>query len=100
MSVEDINNCFRNGYLHDALFYNIDKNIVQIDPNKISYNNYYKSFDFYENKFKGDYTFIPGFYKVIENMSEVAIKNDVSPLKELEEKAIFDENENKVSSNR
>ena len=99
MSVEEINNCFRNGYLHDALFYNIDKNVVQIDSNKISYNDYYKSFDFYEGKFKGDYTFIPGFYKIIENMSEVATKNNVTPLKELEN-IIYDDNNKKISSSR
>ena len=99
MSVEEINNCFSNGYLHDALFYDIDKNIVQIDPQKISYYDYYQSYDFHESKFKGDYSSIPGFDKVIENMSKLAIENNITPLKEIEN-IIYDENNNKISSER
>ena len=84
MNVSDINKCFKNGYIHDSLFYNIEKDIISIDPRKISYNNYYQSFDFYESKFK-DITSIVGFDKVIENMSNVTISNNKTPLKELEE---------------
>ena len=84
MNVSQINECFKNGYIHDSLFYNIEKDIISIDPRKISYNNYYQSYDFYESKFK-DITSIIGFDKVIENMSSVAISNNKTPLKELEE---------------
>ena len=84
MNVSEINECFKNGYIHDSLFYTIEKDKISIDPRKISYNNYYQSFDFYESKFK-DITSIIGFDKVIENMSNVAISNNKTPLKELEE---------------
>ena len=84
MNVSEINECFKNGYIHDSLFYTIEKGKISIDPRKISYNNYYQSFDFYESKFK-DITSIIGFDKVIENMSNVAISNNKTPLKELEE---------------
>ena len=52
MNVQDINECFKNGYIHDSLFYTIEKGGMQIDPRKISYTNYYQSYDFYESKFK------------------------------------------------
>ena len=57
---------------------------MQIDPRKISYTDYYQSYDFYESKFK-DTSSIFGFDKVIENMSKIAIENNRTPLKELEE---------------
>jgi hypothetical protein len=86
MDVSQINECFKNGYIPDSLFYTIEKGGMQIDPRKISYTDYYQSYDFYESKFKGaDYTSIIGFDKVIENMSNVAITNNKTPLKELEE---------------
>ena len=84
MNISEINECFKNGYIHDSLFYTIEKVKISIDPRKISYNNYYQSYDFYESKFK-DITSIIGFDKVIENMSNVAISNNKTPLKELEE---------------
>jgi hypothetical protein len=84
MNISEINECFKNGYIHDALFYTIEKDKINIDPRKISYNNYYQSYDFYESKFK-DISSIPGFDKVIENMSNVAITNNKTPLQELEE---------------
>jgi hypothetical protein len=67
------------------LFYTIEKGSIQIDPRKISYTDYYQSYDFYESKFKGDYSSIPGFDKLIENISQIAIENNKTPLKELEE---------------
>ena len=84
MNVQEINECFKNGYIHDSLFYTIEKGGMQIDPRKISYTNYYQSYDFYESKFK-DTSSILGFHKVIENMSNIAITNNKTPLKELEE---------------
>ena len=84
MNVQEINECFKNGYIHDSLIYTIEKGGMQIDPRKISYTNYYQSYDFYESKFK-DTSSILGFDKVIENMSNIAITNNKTPLKELEE---------------
>ena len=86
MNISEINECFKNGFIHDCLFYTIEKGAMQIDPRKISYTDYYQSYDFYESKFKGaDYSSIPGFDKVIENISQIAIDNNKTPLKELEE---------------
>lgn len=84
MNVSEINESFKNGFIPDCLFYTIEKGRMQIDPRKISYNYYYQSYDFYESKFK-DISSIQGFDKVIENMSLVAITNNKTPLKELDE---------------
>ena len=84
MNVNEINESFKNGFIPDCLFYTIEKGSMQIDPRKISYNDYYQSYDFYESKFK-DISSIQGFDKVIENMSLVAITNNKTPLKELDE---------------
>jgi len=83
MNVSEINECFKNGFIHDALFYTIEKGGLQIDPRKISYTDYYQSYEFFESKFKDTSTII-GFDKVIENMSTVAITNNKTPLRELE----------------
>ena len=99
MNISEINECFKNGFIHDALFYTIEKDKINIDPRKISYTDYYQSIDFYENKFK-DTSSIIGFDKVIENMSNVAISNNKTPLKELDEKIIYDDLNNKISSER
>ena len=85
MNVNEINESFKNGFIPDCLFYTIEKGGMQIDPRKISYNDYYRSYDFYESKFKGDYSSIPGFDKLIENISQIAIENNKTPLQELEE---------------
>ena len=100
MNISEINNSFKNGYIPDSLYWNIEKDRIQIDPRKISYTDYYQSYDFYESKFEGDYSTIPGFDKVIENMAEMSIKKNNTPLKEINERLIFDENNTKISSDR
>ena len=100
MNISEINNCFKNGFIPDSLYWTIEKDRIQIDPRKISYNDYYQSYDFYESKFNADYSSIPGFEKVIENISENAIKNNNTPLKEINERIIYDDDNNKISSNK
>jgi hypothetical protein len=55
-----------------------------INWDKVSYNDYYKSFDFFASKFPNGWQSIPGFDKVIE---EMAI-NAPSPLDEMKERRI------------
>ena len=83
MNIQEINNSFSNGYIPDCLFFTIEKGVIQIDPKKISYTDYYQSYEFYESKFNGNYSSILGFDKVIENMCKVAIENNNTPLDEL-----------------
>ena len=63
---------------------NEQNNIHKLDLTKVQYNNLYKSYDFYENKFPQGYHNIPGFDKVIQSITEMNIGN--SPLQEYEKR--------------
>ena len=65
---------------------NEEKNMIIVDESCIMYNNLYKSFEFYDNKFPDGYDNIPGFEKIIEQM--VDRSQDNSPLQELMSKQI------------
>ena len=51
--------------------------------NKIQYNNYYQSYEFFENKFPKGYDNIIGFSDVIEDMSKNAKLKTLNPLDEI-----------------
>ncbi len=65
---------------------NEEKNIIIVDEKCILYNQLYKSYEFYDDKFPEGYNNIPGFEKIIEKI--VNISQDNSPLKELISKQI------------
>lgn len=52
------------------------------DPEKLQYNQKYKSFEYFANKFPKGWEFIPGFDKVIEKCQMNA--NKITPLQEME----------------
>jgi len=80
MDIKSINNSFINGFIPNCLFYNASSEYnMSIDMNKIQYNNYYQSYEFFQSKFPKGYDNIIGFSNVIENM---AIKN-INPLDEI-----------------
>ena len=76
--------------LNTAFYYwaptNEEKNMIIVDESCIMYNNLYKSFEFYDNKFPDGYDNIPGFEKIIEQI--VDRSQDNSPLQELMSKQI------------
>jgi len=82
MDIKSINNSFINGFIPNCLFYNIDYN-MSIDMNKIQYNNYYQSYEFFESKFPKGYDNIIGFSDVIENMATNAKLKNINPLDEI-----------------
>ena len=65
---------------------NEEKNMIIVDESCIMYNNLYKSFEFYDNKFPDGYDNIPGFEKIIEQI--VDRSQDNSPLQEMMSKQI------------
>jgi hypothetical protein len=72
------------GILPDALNYTGEKQFEGVDIAKLQYNAFYRSYDYYLNKFPKGFDGLLGFDKVIESIQE---KNaDNSPLKEIEEK--------------
>jgi hypothetical protein len=52
---------------------------LQYDPEKLMYNEKYKSFEFFADKFPDGWQNIPGFEKIIEQCRQ----NAVSPLEEM-----------------
>ena len=76
-NIKKINNQFENGYIPHELFYTLP--IRDIDINKITYNDTYKSFEYHSKKLPY-YNSIPGLDKVIQNMADKTL----SPLEELE----------------
>ena len=53
---------------------------------KINYTNYYQSYDFYESKFHSQCYSIPGFDNLINHMKDLSIKNNNTPLNEINKK--------------
>lgn len=64
------------------------------DWSKLQYNNYYKSYEFFESKFPNGFQYLTGFDKIIENLAN----NAKSPLEEiLERYSILDGNNSNIS---
>ena len=76
-NIKKINNEFENGYIPNELFYSVNKR--DIDINKITYNDTYKSFEYHARKIPF-YKSIPGLDQVIQNIADTTL----SPLEELE----------------
>jgi hypothetical protein len=84
MDIKSINNSFINGFIPNCLFYNASPEYnMSIDMNKIQYNNYYQSYEFFQNKFPKGYDNIIGFSDVIENMATNAKLKNLNPLDEI-----------------
>ena len=84
MDIKSINNSFINGFIPNCLFYNASPEYnMSIDMNKIQYNNYYQSYEFFESKFPKGYNNIIGFSDVIENMASNAKLKIIKPLDEI-----------------
>ena len=84
MDIKSINNSFINGFIPNCLFYNASPEYnMSIDMNKIQYNNYYQSYEFFESKFPKGYDNIIGFSDIIENMATNAKLKNLNPLDEI-----------------
>ena len=84
MDIKSIDNGFINGFIPNCLFYNASPEYnMSIDVNKIQYNNYYQSYEFFESKFSKGYDNIIGFSDVIENMATNAKLKNLNPLDEI-----------------
>ena len=84
MDIKSINNSFINGFIPNCLFYNASSEYnMSIDMNKIQYNNYYQSYEFFESKFPKGYDNIIGFSDIIENMATNAKLKNLNPLDEI-----------------
>jgi len=76
-NIKKINKTFDEGYIPNELLYTIQKQ--DIDINKITYNDTYKSFEYHAKKLPY-YKSIKGLDKIIQNIAD----NTLTPLEELE----------------
>lgn len=83
-SIQELNEQFNKGILPDELNFSIKREFV-LDLNKIKYNAFYRSYEFYESKFPKGYESIPGFDKIIDSIVYKAQETKKTPLDELEE---------------
>ena len=83
MSLENLIRQLEQGICPDELNYTGEREDV-IDWQKVRYNTFFKSNEYFENKFPQEVHSLPAFDKIIDLIVE---KNkDNSPLKEMEEK--------------
>ena len=66
---------------------NKEKNIIDLDLSMVCYNDYYKSVEYFEQKFPPGYENIPAFDKIIEHIVNKNINN--SPLQEYNERLLI-----------
>jgi hypothetical protein len=78
LNIKDLNTMIDNDLIPSVLDFTIDTD-RSLDWSKVSYNNHYKSFDYFSNKLPNGWQSIPGFDKVIEDMAISA----TSPLEEM-----------------
>lgn len=83
-NIEELNDLLSQGILPDELNFGI-KREYELDLNKLKYNAFYRSYEFYESKFPKGYENIIGFDKIIEHITYKAQEKKKSPLQELEE---------------
>jgi hypothetical protein len=79
------NNIIPNSFDYSIDYFNItdiEIDLMHVDINKVSYNSYYNSFDFYSKKFPIGWDSIPGFGLVIQEMANKSL----SPLEEMIER--------------
>jgi len=70
-----------NDILPSQLDYNLNP-VINYDVNKIQYNSYYKSFEFFDSKFPSGFENMPGYYNIINE-----IKNNAkTPLDEMNDR--------------
>ena len=79
--MENLNIQFRNGICPRELCYNI--NISCVDFSKLQYNSRYYSYDYYGSKFPRGWSDEPLFIPLIESIANKAKLNNLTPLQEL-----------------
>jgi hypothetical protein len=82
LNIQDLNKSLNACVLPDCLNFSIKPSDIE----KLKYNAFYRSYDFYESKFPKGYECIPGFDKVIQLCKDKANEEEKTPLKEIEER--------------
>lgn len=86
MDIRELNRQLSNGVLPEFLNYGIEQK--PLDICELKYNAFYRSYGFVESKFPKGYESIPGFDCVIQSIADKLEQEEITPLKEILEKAI------------
>jgi hypothetical protein len=78
-NIKNINDSFNNKMIPNILDYTINESDNSLDWSKVTYNDHYKSFDYFSNKFPNGWQSIPGFENIIKDIAN----NTLSPLEEM-----------------
>lgn len=84
--LKNINKQFEKGELPPEFNYLNIEDMLKIDIEKLKYNAFYRSYEFYEKRFEKELKYIPNFDKVIEKIVEEKEELDITPLKEYEDR--------------
>lgn len=84
--LKNINSKFENGELPQEFNYLNIEDMLKIDVEKLKYNAFYRSYEFYEKRFEKELKYIPNFDKVIEKIVKEKEELDITPLKEYEDR--------------
>lgn len=84
--LKNINSKFEKGELPTEFNYLNMEDMLKIDIEKLKYNAFYRSYEFYEKRFEKELKYIPNFDKVIEKIVEEKEELDMTPLKEYEDR--------------
>lgn len=84
--LKNINSKFEKGELPQEFNYLNIEDMLKIDVEKLKYNAFYRSYEFYEKRFEKELKYIPNFDKVIEKIVKEKEELDITPLKEYEDR--------------
>lgn len=80
-NIKELNNSLKAGFLPDELNYSLERPNNAVDISKLQYNAFYRSYDFFMNKYPKGIDSIPGFTDYIDYVVQTKAEN--TPLKEL-----------------
>ena len=86
MDIRELNKQLSKGELPDALNYTLEQKPLDICD--LKYNAFYRSYEFVESKFPKGYESIPAFDCIIQCIADKLEQENITPLKEITEKAI------------
>ena len=81
------------------LDYSIKQPRDKLDWSKLQYNNSYKSFDYFDSRFSGDYSHIPGFDLIIQNMADKALTPYEEMQQRISEALLYNDDDERIDSN-
>jgi hypothetical protein len=84
--LKNINEQLERGELPKEFNYTNIDDMLNIDIEKLKYNAFYRSYEFYEKRFEKELKYIPHFDKVVENIVNEKEQLEITPLKEYEDR--------------